>query len=169
MAQKTVKKPVAKAAAKKAPTKKATVKKAPAKKAPVKKTAAAAATEMKMTTTAPETFACGCGADCPCGGHCAEHHEHRGGFGRFIKKLIIVLIVFALGFAAAKMFCCHKAPHMRGPRAEFVNGCLDASSVKCPKMLEALPAMDANGDDCITRDEFRAFKKQMRREMRADD
>ncbi len=177
MAQKTVKKTAAKATAtKKAPVKKAAtktvaVKKAPAKKAPVKKTAPAAMAETKIVTPAPETFACGCGGNCACGGHCGEHHgEHTGGgFGRFIKKLIIVLIIFALGFAAAKMLYFNKPNHMRGPRAEFVNGCLDVTTITCPKMLESLTVMDVNADNCISRDEYRAFMKQMEREIRANN
>ena len=172
MAQKTVKKTAAKATAtKKAPVKKVAVKKATVKKAPAKKIAPAAVVETKVITPATETFACGCGSNCACGGHCAEHHaEHAcGGFGRFIKKLIIVLIIFALGFAAAKMLAHHKPQHMRDPRAEFVNGCLDASTVKCPKMLESLPAMDTNADNCISREEYRTFMKQMKREMRENN
>lgn len=166
MAQKTVKKTAAKATAtKKAPVKKAAVKKAPAKKTPVKKTATAATAETKIVTPASETFACGCGNNCACGGHCGEHHaEHTGGgFGRFIKKLIIVLIIFALGFAAAKMLYFSKPQHMRHPRAEFVNGCLDVTTITCPKMMESLTVMDVNSDNCISRDEYRAFMKQVKR------
>lgn len=172
MAQKTVKKTAAKTANTKAATaKKAPVKKAAAAKKPVAKKVAA--TEKLVATPAPEMHTCGCGAeckcgaDCQCGGHCHEQ-KSRCGFGRFMKKLIITLIVFALGFAAAKLVCCDKH-HMRGPRAEFVNGCLDAASVKCPKLLEALPAMDINQDGCITKDEYRIVKKQMRREIREMD
>ncbi len=151
MAQKTVKKTTAPA------TKKAPVKKAPAKKT-VKKVAAP---EMKMATSAPVMHGCGCGADCKCCGGCK-----CGGskFGRFVKKLVIFLVIFALGFAAAKL-CCG-GPRHHGPRVHFTNGCLDASTVKCPKLLDALPAMDINQDGCITRDEFRAVKQQMRAEIR---
>lgn len=154
MAQNTVKKTSAKATA---------AKKAPVKKAAPKKTAAKTAKmpEVKAPTMpAPEMHSCGCGHDCACG--C---NHSRGGFGRFFKKLIVALIIFALGFMAAKMFCCDK-PHFRGPRVHFVEGCLDVSSVECPKLQAALPAMDINQDGCITRDEYRAVKKEMRREIR---
>lgn len=161
MAQKTVKKTTTKpAAAKKTPAKKATVKKTPAKKTASQ---AAAMPEMKATQMpVMDAHMCGCGQDCKCGTHC---ECKRGGFARFFKKLIVALILFALGFVAAKFFCCnHYGP--RGPRVDFVNGCLDASTVKCPKLLAALPAMDINGDGCITREEYRAVKKEMRREIR---
>lgn len=152
MAQKPVKKTAAKPAAKKAPVKKVAAKKPAVKAAPV--------ADARPTMAAPEMHGCGCGADCKC--------ACRGGskFGRFVKKLIIALIIFALGFAAAKLCCCDKHHNMRGPRVSFVNGCLDATEITCPKLLEALPAMDINQDGCITRDEYRAVKKQMRREIR---
>lgn len=155
MAQKTVKKAAVKPAAKKAPVKKA----APAAKKPVAKKAAVK--EVKMTAPVMENHACGCGADCHCCGGCKCGASK---FGRFVRKLVIFLIIFALGFAAAKL-CCG-GPRHHGPRMHFVNGCLDSSSIQCPKMLEALPAMDINQDGCITRDEFRQVKKNMRAEIR---
>lgn len=48
------------------------------------------------------------------------------------------------------------------PRTHFVNGCMDVASVKCPKMLNDLPKIDANGDGCITKAELRAAKRAMR-------
>lgn len=156
MAQKTVKK----AAAKATPAKKAPVKKAvPAAKKPVAKKAAVK--EVKMAAPAMEMHNCGCGADCHCGSACK-----CGGskFGRFMRKLVLFVIIFALGFAAAKLCCC--GPRHHGPRMHFVNGCLDVASVKCPKLAEALPAMDINQDGCITRDEFRQVKRNMRAEIR---
>ncbi len=156
MAPKTVKKPAAKPAAKKASVKKVAAKK-PAVKKVVKPVAA---------TPAPEMHAheCMCGNACKC--------AHRGSrFGRIMKKIIIAIILFALGFAAAKFCPCNKmdkfGPHgPRGPRVEFVDGCMDTTSVQCPKLRDALPAMDINQDGCITRDEFRAVKREMRREIR---
>lgn len=156
MAQKTVKKTPAKkvAAVKKAPVKKAVAAKvAPAKKTVAKKTVAKKATapELKpVIVAAPETHECGCGKNCPCGCKCGC----RG--VRFFKKFVVILIVFALGFVAAKM-CCG------GPRPTFVNGCMDVASVKCPKLQNALPMMDMDNDGCITKAEFKAFKHQMRR------
>lgn len=156
MAQKTVKK----AAVKPAAAKKSPVKKSAAVKKPVAKKASAPAPKM-VAAPVMEQHACGCGADCHCCGGCK-----CGGskFGRFMRKLIVFLIIFAMGFAAAKL-CCNKH-HPRGPRMHYVNGCLDVASVKCPKLMEALPAMDINQDGCITRDEFRAVQRQMRAEIR---
>ncbi len=159
MATKTVKKTATKTAA---------TKKAPAKKTVAKKTVAKkAAPEKKIVAAAPVAHECPCGHDCKCGAECKCAHHGGCKFGRFVKKLIVFLIIFALGFAAAKFCPCNKrGAMMRGPRVEFVNGCLDASSVKCPKLVESLPAMDINQDGCITRDEFRAVKREMRREIR---
>ena len=153
MAQKTVKKAAAKPVAKKAPVKKVAAKKPAAKKATVK--------EVKMVAPVMEQHACGCGADCHCCGGCKCGASK---FGRFVRKLVVFLVIFALGFAAAKLCCC--GPRHHGPRMHFVNGCLDAASVKCPKLAAALPAMDINQDGCITRDEFRQVKRNMRAEIR---
>ena len=153
MAQKTVKKAAAKPVAKKAPVKKVAAKKPAAKKAAVK--------EVKMAAPVMEMHACGCGADCQCCGGCKCGASK---FGRFVRKLVVFLVIFALGFAAAKLCCC--GPRHHGPRMHFVNGCLDAASVKCPKLAAALPAMDINQDGCITRDEFRQVKRNMRAEIR---
>ncbi len=135
-------------------TKKAAVKPV-AKKTTVKKSVKRVAAKPVM----PEMNACACGHDCKC-------HARRCTFGRVVKKIVIFAIIFALGFAAAKFCPCGKKPCFRGPRVNFVEGCLDASSVKCPKLVEALPAMDINGDGCITHDEFHAVKREMRREIR---
>ena len=149
MAQKSVKKAPAKKVA--AAKKTASVKKTVATKAPAKKVAAkkvspkkVAKPEMKPVIVAQEvTHECTCGKNCKCG--CRA--------GRFFKKLVIVLIVFALGFAAAKMLGCCKKPMPR-----FVDGCMDITSVKCPKLQAELPMMDINGDGCITHQEFDAYK-----------
>lgn len=163
MAQKPVKKTAAKTAAvKKAPAKKAVAKKAPAKKTPVKK---AVMPEMTPTMPTPEMHECGCGHTCACGADCKCGCRGGSKFGRFMKKLIIALIIFALGFAAAKLSDCDEAK-FRGPRVHFVEGCLDIESVECPQLQAALPAMDINQDGCITKDEYRAVKKEMRREIR---
>lgn len=156
MATKTTKKTTVKpAAAKKAPAKKVVAKKPAAKKPAAPK---------KIVAAAPVAHECACGHNCQCGAECKCHHGCKG--ARFLKKLVIFLVIFALGFAAAKLCPCNKRGMMRGPRVNFVEGCLDAASVKCPKLVEALPAMDINQDGCITRDEFRAVKREMRREIR---
>lgn len=129
------------------PTKKTAKKPAPRKVAPAK-------VEETVVITG-----CGCGCGC-----------RHGGFWRFVKKLIIFIIIFALGFAAAKFIPCPKKGKMmhRGmePRAEmFVNGCLDIAKIRCPEMAQKIVAADANADGCITADEFRSFGKEIRSEM----
>ena len=153
MAEKSVKKTVAK----KAPAKKSVVKPEPAKKPVAKKTPAKKTVAKKVAApVAPvaETRTCGCGADCKC------HQKKRCGFW---KKLLVAVIFFALGFAAANFCPCAKK-FRRGPRPQFDNGCL---VVKCPKMVEMLPMMDVNGDGCVDKAEFKAARKNMRAEKPA--
>lgn len=152
MAQKTVKKAVTKPAAKKAVVKKAAVKKPVAKKT------------VKIDVepmVAPEMHQCAheCQCHAKCGGGCR--------FGRFVRKLLLALIIFALGFAAANVFCGNGPRSMRGPRVDFVNGCVDMASVKCPQLTQMLANADANSDGCISREEYRAAKREFRRAMRA--
>lgn len=149
MPEKKVKKPVAKpAAAKKPVAKKAPAKKTVTKKAPVKKVAAPVV----------EPMPCGCNHACACGEKCACAKK-KCSFGRFIKKLIVFLIIFAMGYAVAKV--CNDGPRGKmKPRPQFENGCL---VVKCPKMAEKVPMMDADQDGCVTRAEFRAARKAMKR------
>ena len=158
MATKTTKKPVAKsAAAKKTVVKSAPAKKPVAKKAPAKKPVAKVAPAPVV-----EKFPCGCDHHCACGGNCGNHGhcgKKKCTFGRFLKKLIIVAIIFALGFACAKM-CPFGKEGKRFPRPEFSNGCL---VVKCPKMAEFATKMDTNSDGCVTVEEFKAAKKHMRK------
>ena len=137
--------------------KKATAKKSVAKKT-VSKPAATKKPVAKKVVAAPvvEKFPCGCDKGCACGGECAKK---KCTFGRFLKKLILVLIIFALGFAAAKMCCPGKRGKM-GPRPEFENGCL---VVKCPKLAEMVPMMDTDANGCVSREEFRAARKHMKR------
>lgn len=154
-------------------TKKSTVKSAPAKKPVAKKAApkkvvkaATKPTSVKAPKApvmmAPATNNCHCGPNCQCVNVC----KCRGAkFARIIKKLIIALILLAIGFVAGSHLYGPRGP--RGPRIEFAaNGCMVEESVKCPKLIDALPAMDINQDGCITREEFRAVKQQMRREVR---
>lgn len=110
-----------------------------------------------VAAKAPEMHECQCGAACQCGCH----------HGKF-KKFIVLLIVFLLGFAVAKITCCHKKhfmPMVPKMHPVFQNGCLDMASVKCPKMIEMLQASEANVDGCITKEEFRAMKKAMHNDM----
>lgn len=129
---------------KKTATKPTVTKKAVSKKAPVKK-----------VTMAPvaDKHACGCNHGCPCGGDCACAKK-KCTVGRFLKKLILVMIIFALGFASAKM-CCGKKMFKMPPHPEFDNGCL---VVKCPKLEKMVPMMDTDKDGCVTKQEFAAAK-----------
>ena len=146
MAEKSVKKTTAKkAVTKKTPAKKTTTKKVATKKAPVKKE--------PVASVVVDVKPCGCEKSCACHEHCACHHK-----GGFFKKFILFLIIFALGFASAKMCCC-KQGCMFKPRPTFENGCL---VVKCPKMQQMVPMMDANHDGCVSQEEFRAHHKQMK-------
>ena len=143
-------------------TKKATKKvatKATAKKAPVKKTVTKKAPAKKEVAPVVELHACGCDKSCPCGGHCECKKHHCG----FWKKLIVVLVFFALGFAAAKMIPCQKRGKMPKPQFDD-NGCL---VVKCQKMMEKMPEIDLNNDGCVDKAEIKAFKHAMRKPMPA--
>lgn len=133
----------------------ANTKKSPAKKTPVRKTTKAT---VKKVVKPAETYSCGCNHGCACGGHCAEHTHCACHKGRFWKKLVLFLVVFALGFATAKLCCCHKRGGFM-PRPEFDNGCL---VVKCPKMAEKVAMMDKNGDGCVDKAEFKMAKKHRR-------
>lgn len=169
----TAKKVATKPAAAKSTVKKATVKpvakkttvKPAAKKPTVKKVATKKVDAPELEQVAPvvETndTPCACGKNCECGADCKC--ARRGSkFGRFLLKLIIVLFVFALGFAAAQ-FCNRDGCGFRCPRADFDNGCLEVSSVKCPRLQNLLPTMDADQDGCITRQEFAAARDALRK------
>lgn len=149
MAENTTKKATTKkTVAKKPVSKPAATKKPVAKKAPAKKVVAAPVVEK---------FPCGCDKGCACGGECACAKK-KCTFGRFLKKLVLVLIIFALGFASAKM-CCNGKRGKMGPRPEFENGCL---VVKCPKLAEKVPMMDTDANGCVSREEFKAARKHMK-------
>ena len=77
------------------------------------------------------------------------------------KRNCILTCVFTgallLGILICHLFICD-CPHKRAPKLNFVNGCLDTASVKCPKLLEELPAIDVNNDGCVTHEELKAAK-----------
>lgn len=124
------------------PTKK-TVKKTTVKKSAVK---AAPVAEQK----------CMCGEKCNC---------HCHGSAHILKHILAWAIIFALGMVCGKMLTCGHGPkHMPKMQPVFVNGCLDMTSVECPMMREKLANADVNGDECISLEEFKAVKKDMRRE-----
>lgn len=122
------------------------------KKSPVKKTTKRATPHM-ATVRAPEMHECQCGSSCGC--HC----------GKF-KKFIVLLIVFILGFAVAKITCCRGYRHMPKMEPKFENGCLVLDSIKCPKMQQELVFADTDMNGCITRIEFESVKKSMHKKMR---
>ena len=103
---------------------------------------------------------CTCGKDCPCG--C-----HKHGKLHMLKHIIILAIVFAIGLACGKMMDCHKMhkPMHQNMHAVFTNGCLDMQSIQCPKMAEEIVAADVNGDNCISIEEYKAWKKEHRPQM----
>ena len=112
-------------------------------------------------TVKPAVAATPVAHECPCGGECKCGCHH----GKF-KKFVVLVIVFLIGFAVAKMTCCHRGMHgMPKMQPVFDNGCLVVESIKCPKMQEALANADVDMNGCITVDEFRAVKKSMRHEM----
>ena len=131
------------------PTKK-TTKKAP-KKVPVKKIAMKPAPVMEHK--------CACGEDCNC---------HCHGRAHWVKHIIAWAIIFALGMVCGKMWNCghgfHK--HMQHKNPVFVNGCLDMNSIECPKMQEKLMAADMDGNECISIEEYKAAKKDMKKDMK---
>lgn len=159
------------------------------KKAPVKKTAAAKKAapkkavrasriiEEEMIVDAPEMHhphhehmahphhehACGCGSACACHGN-RGGCQCGGGCWGFIKKLFWFFVIFALGFVACMCVCRYGHHGHKGPKmpVEFVNGCLDVSKIKCAEFAQRVMVADVNNDNCISREEYRAFKKQMR-------
>lgn len=146
-------------------TKKSTVKKTAVKKPTVKRNVKPIIVEENVKIVSESQMSqCKCGAHCNCGPDCKCMH-HGSKCVRFMLKVIVILIVFALGFAAAKFVDGNR--YFRGPRVDFDNGCLDVSSVKCPQMQSVLPMMDIDHDGCITREEYRAIKKELGRQIRS--
>lgn len=143
MAKKTIKK----TAAKKPVAKKTVVKKTPAKRVVAKPVAPVVETH-----------------ECHCGGHC---HCCCGCGNRFISfciKLVVLCMVFLLGCIASP-WLMRNGGHMNMMRhIQFDdNGCVVVSSIKCPKMLEALATADNDANGCITRAELRRVMKEMHR------
>ena len=130
MPQKTTKKPAAKKVAKKTS---ATVAKSTITPKPV-----------MADLPLPETAYC----------HCTKRKRN-------MILTCTIITSFAVGFMVSHLFVCdaHHFKH-NGPRFQYAeNGCLKIESIKCPKMLENLPAIDVNQDGCITKEEMHALKK----------
>jgi hypothetical protein len=76
------------------------------------------------------------------------------------KKVLIFVIGLVVGAAGCCLFSCrdgHKKMWMKKfaeNRPEFVNGCLDLSKAQCPDMEAKAKLKDADGDGCITKEEF---------------
>ncbi|MBO7642861.1 MAG: hypothetical protein J6S74_01870 [Alphaproteobacteria bacterium] len=125
-------------------TKKTVTKKASLKK-PAKKVVAAAPVIKPVMTEIPEP-------DRYC--HCTKR-----------KRNCILTCVstgcLVIGFLISQLFFCGCCCKKHAPKIQFVNGCADVASIKCPKMLEKLPAIDTDHDGCVTKTELRAAKKMM--------
>lgn len=99
---------------------------------------------------------------CECGEHC---HCHCHGCAHWLKHIIVWAIIFALGMVCGKMMNCgHGAKHMQKTHPVFVNGCLDIASIANPKFKEKLATADVNADECISIEEYRNVKKEMKPE-----
>lgn len=144
------------------PMAKQTTKTTAAKK-PAAKTVAKKTTVKKATATVANTMPCGCDKNCACGGHCHEHGHCKCCHGGFWKKLILFVIIFALGFASAKLCCCHAKKKMM-PKPEFDNGCL---VVKCPKLAKMVPMMDKDNNGCVSATEYKLAQAQMHKPKKA--
>ena len=108
----------------------------------------------KKTAVKPAPVAeCKCGKDCPCGchQHCAGHR---------LKHIMILVIVFILGYACGKIFCfCPMRKHMANYNYPvFTNGCLDMQKINNTKFQEKLLKADVNEDGCVSVEEYQAFK-----------
>ena len=119
-------------------------KKAPAKK-PVKKTVVkpAAAPKPVFDIPEPERYC-----------HCTKRKRNTILTCVSISAFVLGLLTYHL------VFCPYHS--IVKPHLNYVNGCVDVASVKCPKLLQDLPLIDENHDGCVTKDEMRAAKKAMR-------
>jgi len=114
-------------------------------------------TAPKVMPVHADAHMCHCGDACKCGCRC----------GKF-KKFVVLLIVFLLGFAVAKMTNCRKGPDMYKKRTQerhpvFVNGCLDMESVISKKTREALQNSNVGADGCVTIAEYKAIRMGMKK------
>jgi len=101
---------------------------------------------------------CECGENCNC---------HCHGRAHLLKHIMVWAIIFALGLVCGKLLGCnHGMKHMPKLNPVFENGCLKMDSVNCPKMLEKLANADVDGNGCVSLEEYKAIKKDMKKEMR---
>ena len=130
----------------------------------VKKTAKKmSAKKMPSKTMSGMEKGCNCGDVCHCG--C-----HKHGSMHVVKHVIVWAIIFALGLACGKMMSCghYKKMYRKKMQPVFTNGCLDMVSIKCPKMSEEIIKADVNGDNCISVEEYKVWKKANKPNMRGN-
>lgn len=119
---------------------------------PVKKTAKKTAAKKPVVKAAPVVE-----HKCECGEHC-----HCHGRAHWLKHVIILALVFALGMVCGKMLPCGQH-HKQMPKTHpvFVNGCLDVQSVTNKRLQEKLATADADSNECISVEEYRAARKEL--------
>ena len=89
--------------------------------------------------------------------HCTKHKRNT-------ILICVSTCAFLIGFFVSQLFFCGPCGH----KPQFVNGCLDVTSIHCPKMLEELPMIDADHDGCITKQELKASKRAMHHHKRPE-
>lgn len=125
---------------------------------PAKKTTAVKKAAIKKDSVKPAPVMehkCECGENCKC--HC-----HGG--AHLVKHIIVWAIIFALGMVCGKMIYGGHGPKHQVPKTHpvFVNGCLDMASVKTPMMKEKLAKADVDGNGCVSIEEYKAVRKEMK-------
>ena len=95
----------------------------------------------------------------------------KRGFWGAMKRLLIVIVLFAAGF----MTCCWvgcpcqkmkmmKHHNRNMPQLQYdANGCLDMTQFNSPRFEAKIAGADLNGDGCITKEEMKEFKKNFRK------
>ena len=120
---------------------------------PAKKTVKKSAAKKPVVKAAPVME-----HKCECGEHC-----HCHGRAHWLKHVMVWALIFAIGMVFGKMLPCGHGPkHVPQLHPVFVNGCLNVESIGNPKMQEKLANADVNSDGCISIEEYRAVKKEMR-------
>lgn len=125
------------------------------KNMPTKTTKKTAVKKAVVKPAAVVEHKCECGENCKC---------HCHGRAHLVKHIIILAIVFALGMVCGKMIGCdkHHKPAQQRSHPVFVNGCLDVQSVTNKKLQEKLKTADADKNDCISVEEYRNARKELR-------
>ena len=126
---------------------------------PTKKTTKKVIAKKTAVKSAPVAeHKCMCGENCNC---------HCHGSAHWVKHVIAWAIIFALGMVCGKMMNCNHGPeHMPKMNPVFENGCLKMDSIDCPMMREKLMTADVDGNECISVEEYKAVKKEMKKDMR---